>query len=135
MAVVAAAAGVMLAAVGAPLNRRLVRVMSRLTNDSAAVTKSSGPAGVPVLPPAGAATADVRTPVAVAVGKAATAGTPGALAIEAPAALLTAVTVAAGAATAVAGRAGGLNAVVALVTDTSGSDLAACAGVLLAALR
>lgn len=134
MAVVAAAADVVLAVAGTPLSRRLVRVISRLSRDSAAVAKSSDPAGAPVLPPVGVATADAGKLLTEAVGNAATAGAVAA-AIEAAAAIPAAGVKADGAATAVDGRAGGVNAVAALATVTSGSDLSGCAGVLLEAPR
>ena len=132
---VAAGAGVAVpAAASAPLRRRLVRLISLLTKDSAPVTKSSGPTGVPVLPPAGAVTADATKLATAAVGRAATAGTV-AGAIEAAAAVLTAGVTATGVATAVAGRAGGVNDAAAWATDTSGTGPPGCAGELLVVLR
>ena len=105
MPAVAAAAATRLAVGGVALVYRLI---SRLTKDSAAVTKSRGAAGVPVLPLRGALVAEDRKPVTAAVVRASATG---AVAVVGVAPVVTEV--------------GAVNAVPAGLRRTSGRDASA----------
>ena len=100
--------------------RRALRPTSRLANDSAAVMRSSGPAGVPVVLSNGAVAVADRKPVTAAVGRASATGT-----VAVAAARLIPGVARTASSSAGAGSEGAVNSVAAGASVTSGSETAA----------